>query len=298
MTRGIDVSTYQRNVDYKKVKADGIDFVIIRAGYGKDISQKDREFERHYANAKAAGLGVGAYWYSYATSIADAKKEAATCLQAIKGKRFEYPIFYDIEERRTFSTGMTNEIAREFLAQLETAGYFAGIYISRSPAQTYLYPSTRKRYALWLAEYSPRLHYDGQYGIWQYTGSGRVDGVNGDVDRDECYINYPKAIKAKGLNGYSKAAEAKPTAQPTSKIIEKSKSATDYKAGDAVTVSQANLYISARAEKSARKISGTFYIYDGEEINGRYRITTQKEFCGKQPAGNYVTGYIDTQAIK
>lgn len=292
MTRGIDVSAYQKDIDYKKVKSSGIDFAIARAGYGKLASQKDAEFETHYKAAKAAGLDVGTYWYSYATSVADAKEEATACLQAIKGKKFEYPIFYDLEERRTFSTGMTNEIAIAFLTRLEKAGYFAGIYISRSPAQTYLYPSTRKRYALWLAEYSPRLHYDGQYGMWQYTGSGRVSGVRGDVDCDECYISYPKAIKAKGLNGYSKKAAIQPTGKEDVKIV------AEVKPGDAIEVSRAKLYISADAQEPARVIDGTYYIYDGEKIGSRYRITTKKSFCEKKPAGDYVTGYIDAQAIK
>lgn len=287
MTKGIDVSVYQRNVDYKKVKAAGIDFVIIRAGFGKEVSQKDKEFERHYRNAKAAGLDVGAYWYSYATSVKDAEKEAYTCLETIKGKVFEYPIFYDLEEKRTFGTGLVNEIAREFLTVLENHKYFAGIYISRSPAQTYLYPDVRKRYALWLAEYGSKLHYDGQYGIWQYSGSGHVDGIYGTVDRDECYINYPKAIKEKGLNGYKKAEEPKPAPKP------KMPSPDGYKAGDAIKLSHANLYASATTKRYARQISGTYYIFDGEKINGRYRITVKKEYCDREPAGYFVTGYIE-----
>lgn len=206
MIKGIDVSTYQKNVDYKKAKAAGIDFVIIRAGYGKLASQKDTEFEKHYKNAKAAGLAVGAYWYSYATTVAEAKQEADVCLQIIKGKQFEYPIWYDIEEKRTFNTGLTNEIAAAFLQKIEKAGYFGGIYISRSPAQTYLSTSTRNRYALWLAEYSSKLNYTGQYGMWQFSGSGKISGINGTVDLDYSYTDYKKVITSRGLNGFKKSA--------------------------------------------------------------------------------------------
>lgn len=215
MIKGIDVSTYQRNVDYTKVKSSGIDFVVIRAGYGKLASQKDVEFETHYKAAKAAGLAVGAYWYSYAATVAEAKQEADVCLQVVKGKQFEYPIWYDVEERQTFDSGLTDEIVAAFLQRLEAAGYFGGIYISRSPAQAYLSAATRKRYALWLAEYSPKLHYDGQYGMWQYTGSGRVSGVIGDVDMDYSYTDYKKVIISRGLNNFPKPAAGSRTAPKT-----------------------------------------------------------------------------------
>lgn len=280
MTKGIDVSVYQSKVDYKKVKSAGIDFVIIRAGYGKMLSQKDPMFENHYKAAKAAGLEVGAYWYSYATSAVEAKKEAQACLTVLQGKQFEYPIFYDIEEQRTFKSGETSDIASVFCSSLENAGYFAGIYMSRSPAITYLYESVRKRYALWLAEYGNKLNYDGMYGVWQYSSSGVINGVKGNVDLDYCYVDYPKAIKAKGLNGYKSVDAA------TSKTYA-------YKKGDAVRLSHANLYASASTKKYTRQISGTFYIYDGERVGGRYRITTQQENCGRTPIGEYVTGYVD-----
>lgn len=101
--KGIDVSQYQQNIDFKKVKASGVDFVIIRAGYGKYAHQKDPYFESHYKAAKAAGLKVGAYWYSYAATVVEAKAEAQTCINAIKGKTFEYPIYFDLEERSQFA---------------------------------------------------------------------------------------------------------------------------------------------------------------------------------------------------
>lgn len=101
--KGIDVSQYQQGVDFKKVKAAGIDYVIIRAGFGKYANQKDPCFENHYKAAKAAGLKVGAYWYSYAATVEEAKAEAQTCINAIKGKTFEYPIYFDLEERSQFA---------------------------------------------------------------------------------------------------------------------------------------------------------------------------------------------------
>ena len=94
----IDVSYCQTGVNYSKVKASGITAVIIRAGYGRETSQKDSQFETHYKNAKSAGLKVGAYWYSYANSVNDAKTEAKACLACIKGKKCDMPIFIDMED--------------------------------------------------------------------------------------------------------------------------------------------------------------------------------------------------------
>lgn len=103
----IDVSYCQTGVDYNKVKNSGIDAVIIRAGFGKEIYQKDSEFETHYRNAKKAGLAVGVYWYSYAYSVAEAKQEAKVCLACIKGKTLELPVYYDLEESGQTRLGMS-----------------------------------------------------------------------------------------------------------------------------------------------------------------------------------------------
>ena len=167
--KGIDVSQYQQSIDFKKVKASGVDFVIIRAGFGKYANQKDPYFESHYKAAKAAGLKVGAYWYSYAATVAEAKAEAQTCINAIKGKTFEYPIYFDLEERSQFAKGRAfcNSLVKTFCNALEHAGYWAGLYISRSPLQQYISASVAKRYALWVAEYGSRCNYGGTYGMWQ-----------------------------------------------------------------------------------------------------------------------------------
>ena len=145
MTQGIDVSQWQGNIDFSKVKAAGIKFVIIRAGYGKYISQKDPYFEQNYKRAKAAGLNVGVYWYSYANTAADARAEADVCLQVIKGKQFEYPIYFDLEERSQFNKGAAfcSSLVTAFCDTIEKAGYFAGLYISRSPLTQYISADVR-----------------------------------------------------------------------------------------------------------------------------------------------------------
>ena len=203
---GIDVSQWQGNIDFTKVKAAGYDFVIIRAGYGQYANQKDPYFEQNYNRASAAGLNVGAYWYSYAESIDAAKAEARTCLNVIKGKRFTMPIYFDLEETSQFNKGKTfcDNIVVAFCTAIETAGYFAGLYISRSPLQNYISPDVAKRYALWVAEYGPRCQYNGAIGIWQNSSTYAVPGVSGNVDHDICYVDYPALIKNAGLNGYPK----------------------------------------------------------------------------------------------
>lgn len=221
--KGIDVSQYQQGVDFKKVKASGVDFVIIRAGFGKYANQKDPCFESHYKAAKAAGLKVGAYWYSYAATVEDAKVEAQTCINAIKGKTFEYPIYFDLEERSQFSKGRAfcDSLVKTFCNALEAAGYWAGLYISRSPLQQYISADVAKRYALWVAEYGSKCNYGGTYGMWQYSSTGRVSGISGNVDTDICYVDYPAKIKAAGLNGFKKATSSttKPTASSAKKTV-------------------------------------------------------------------------------
>ena len=201
---GIDVSAWQGKIDFNKVKAAGIDFVIIRAGYGREVSQKDVWFERNYAAAKAAGLQVGAYWYSYATSADDARREAWACLNCIAGKKFEYPIFFDLEEGWQLAKGTSfcSSLVSAFCSELEKAHYYAGFYTSTSFANNCLSYDVRTRYAYWAAEWGGSVHYAQPYGIWQYSGNGRVNGVNGAVDLDCAYIDYPSVIKEFGLNGY------------------------------------------------------------------------------------------------
>lgn len=206
---GIDVSKHNGTIDWNKVKAAGVKFAILRAGYGRDTSQKDEKFEEYYKGAKAVGIPVGAYWYSYASDPEDAKKEAAACIKVIKDKQFEYPIFFDLEEKSQFNQGRDacSSMVRNFCNALEAAGYWAGLYMSRSPFTSYIEEGMRGRYALWLAEYNNQLNYSGSVGMWQSTSDGKVDGISGRCDIDWCYADYPAMIKAAGLNGFTKTAE-------------------------------------------------------------------------------------------
>lgn len=204
--KGIDVSVHNGTIDWQKVKADGIQFAILRAGYGKLASQKDKQFENNYSGAKAAGIPVGAYWYSYATTPDEARQEAEVCVSILKGMQFEFPIYFDQEEKATLDTGKANcsAMIRAFCEVLEKAGYWTGLYTSRSVLSTHIEDDIKTRYALWVAEWGSKLNYSGSIGIWQYSEKGSVNGISGDVDLDTAYVDYPARVKAAGLNGYGK----------------------------------------------------------------------------------------------
>lgn len=199
---GIDVSKHNGVIDWQKVKTD---FCIIRAGYGKHISQKDPLFEQNYAGAKAQGIPVGAYWYSYALTPAEAEAEARAFLEAIAGKQFEFPVWFDIEEKSALNTGKQNVTAmcKAFCDVMEKAGYWCGIYASRAHIQNYISTDVQKRYSIWAAEWGAQLHYTGA-AMWQHSEKGKVAGITGYVDLDTSYVDFPTAIKEAGKNGFTK----------------------------------------------------------------------------------------------
>lgn len=218
--KGIDVSVHNGKIDWNKVKADGIEFAILRAGYGKLAKQKDDRFEDNYKGAKAAGIPVGAYWYSYAMDEDEAKQEAEVCVSILGNKQFEFPIFFDQEEKKTLDTGKANcsSMVRTFCDVLESHGYWVGLYTSRSMLSTHIEDDIKTRYALWVAEWGSKLNYSGSVGIWQYSEKGNVDGISGAVDLDTAYIDYATKVKTAGKNGYGKTeltSTPSPDPEPT-----------------------------------------------------------------------------------
>lgn len=202
MKNGIDVSKWQGAIDWKSVKTD---FCIIRAGIG---TAKDVKFEANYAGCRSAGIPCGAYWYLKATTTDAAEREAVACINALSGKCFEYPIYADIEMSAQFKRGKDacTAIAEAFCAKLENAGYFVGIYSSKSHLENYFTDAIRKRYAVWVAHYVKSTSYKGA-GMWQKSDKGNCTGITGNVDLDECYIDYPAIIKAAGKNGFTVETE-------------------------------------------------------------------------------------------
>lgn len=200
---GIDVSRHQGKISWNKVKGN-VDFAIIRAGYGKSIKQKDPRFETNYAGATAAGIPVGAYWYSYAKTPAEAKQEALVCKQAIKGKRFEYPVYFDIEDES--QSGLSKQtltaICKAFCDELEKAGYFVGVYANTDWFRNKLdHPALSKAYTIWLADYRTNYNKELKRDMHQYTSKGTVPGISGRVDMNTCTRNFPAIMRKAGLNG-------------------------------------------------------------------------------------------------
>ena len=186
----IDISTWQGNdVDFNKVKASGIDYVILRAGYGKETYQKDDTFEINYKKAKEAGMKVGAYWFSYAMTPSEAAEEADACLYCIKGKQFDLPVYYDMEYAPAITqlnkTTYTN-MASSFCNKIKKSGYKAGVYASASVFGYPLdYDTIADSYSVWNAEWND--NYTVSCDIWQYTDKGKVNGIYGDVDLSYIY---------------------------------------------------------------------------------------------------------------
>ena len=214
--KGIDVSVHNGNIDWNKVKSAGIEFAILRAGFGRLEKQKDEKFEQNYAGAKAAGIPVGAYWYSYAMTPEEAELEADVFLKVIKGKQFEFPVYFDLEEKKQFDLGKekVSAIMRAFLEKVEKAGYFVGLYGSASSLTTHTADDIKSHYTIWLAHWVDKTNYGGAYAVWQYSEKGKVDGISGNVDLDICYKDFPTIIKGKGLNGWGKAENPTPAPDP------------------------------------------------------------------------------------
>ena len=207
--KGIDISYCQTAVDWNKLK---VDFVIMRAGYGKYAYQKDDMFDSHYNNACNKGIAKGAYWYSYAMSEYEAIQEAKACIEVIKGKKFEYPIYFDVEEPKQKALGKAkvSAIVKAFFSTMEAAGYFVGLYTNVDWYKNVITDDIKKRYAIWIAHWDvAKPAISGPYGIWQYK-VGRIAGVSGDCDLDYGYVDYPTKIKNAGKNGYSKPTVPKP----------------------------------------------------------------------------------------
>lgn len=183
--KGIDVSKHQGIIDWKKVKDDGIEFAIIRIGYGGSEPVKDSKFEENYKNARAVGIKVGAYLYSYANSQSDIDKEKASVKTWLNGRVLDLPFYIDIEDKKTqgdLSVSALSNLVNSFCEFIENLGYWAGIYANKNWLETKLDMNYLKDYTVWLAQWTTNPTYQGSYGMWQYTSNGHVNGIAGRVD--------------------------------------------------------------------------------------------------------------------
>lgn len=206
--KGIDVSHHQGVIDWNKVKAAGIEFALLRTGYGvENEKQIDSQFERNYRECKRLGIPVGAYHYSYAANPAEAKRELDFFLKIIKGKTFEYPVMFDIEDETLMKLpkSVLTENVIAFCDGLEKAGYYAALYSNPDWLTQRLDYARLKRFDLWLADWRKNPSRAFAHGIWQYSQTGRVNGISVNVDLDVAYRDYPAIIKKAGLNGFGKS---------------------------------------------------------------------------------------------
>ncbi len=190
--KGIDVSKFQGDINFKKVKNDGIDFAIVRIGYGMYESQKDPKFEANYEGFRNQNIPVGVYLYSYAKSISDAKREASVVLKWLNKRKLNLPVYFDIEDKSQTNLGKNTltKMCEAFCDEIEKGGYWAGIYANKYWFTTYLdYQKLGDKYTCWVAQYNNENTYRGKYDMWQYTSSGKVNGIKGKVDLDYLYRN-------------------------------------------------------------------------------------------------------------
>ena len=211
--RYIDVSRYQGKITldgWKQVKAAGYKGAMLKTvSTNKKLSKRadglyiDPTFETNYRNAKAAGLDVGVYYYTYATSEAMADAELALLRQAVYGKEFSLPVCVDVEENKLkkLSTLDLSNLTAYALEQVEKMGFYAQLYTYTSYANAHLdMARLAGRWDVWLADYTgktPKVQF--KYNAHQHSSEGRVPGINGPVDLDVTTVNYPKIIKTKGL---------------------------------------------------------------------------------------------------
>ncbi len=194
---GIDVSKWNGDIDWDKVKADGIEFVMIRCGYRGSVTGalvEDPYFMKNIRGAKAAGLKVGVYFFTQATNEVEAVEEASMVIALCDGFELDFPVVIDSEgaggngRADSLDIATRTKVCKAFCETIENAGYEAGVYASRSWYNQNLEVSELDDYKIWLAEYRSTPLYSGYYDMWQYTSKGSVDGIEGNVDLNISYM--------------------------------------------------------------------------------------------------------------
>lgn len=204
--KGIDISKWQGNFSIADaVKNHGIEFVILRIGGADGGLYKDSKFDDYYKQAKAAGIPVGCYFFGNATNEAEADKEAAHWIDLMKGKQFDFPVFYDVESKAMMALKkreLTN-VVKYMCDKIEKAGYWVGIYSSTSVYDNKVYDKELSGFSHWVADWrgnKPSLKSGNDTQLWQ-TGTEQINGDK--VDFDYCYVEYfSEKIKELNMNGY------------------------------------------------------------------------------------------------
>lgn len=205
--KGIDVSEFQGNIDWNKVKADGIEFAILKLAniYDYDTNYKDSKFETNYKEAKKRGIKLGAYIYNYCNTVDTLRKGLEWAIKKLDGKKLDLPLYLDMEDKdiqgETVAT-LTNQ-CNEFAKYVKSKGYNAGVYANVNWLKNELNPNDfDKKISVWVAQYYKECQYEGKYDIWQYTSSGKVNGISGNCDMN--YLYNEDIIKETSSTGEDK----------------------------------------------------------------------------------------------
>lgn len=206
-----DISTWQGGINYQAIK-DRVNYCIIRAGFGTHTI--DNRFQEHYANLQ--GLNLGAYWYSYAKSVEEARYEAQAFVNTVAGKNFTLPLYLDLEDPSQAGLGRDtlDDIVRAFGEIVEANGYYFGVYTNLNWYRNVISGSElNKKYDWWIACWSDSAPSGVDYGVWQFTSSYNDFGTR--LDANYVIKDYPTIIKEAGLNHLNNEPSPSPTPTPT-----------------------------------------------------------------------------------
>lgn len=208
--KGIDVSKWNQTIDWEAVKADGVEFAIIRCGYRGSSSGSliiDPTYEQNIKGAIEAGIPVGVYFFTQAVSEVEAVEEASMVINLIREYDVDYPVFLDSESaggsgRADFLTASERtSIHKAFLETIASAGYATGIYGSTNWLNAKVEMKELSNYHTWLAEYAEIPTYEEYYHMWQYTSKGTIEGIPTNVDLNLCYMNIDTSIDHSASSG-------------------------------------------------------------------------------------------------
>lgn len=283
--KGIDVSVWNGNIDWNKVKASGIDFAMIRGAYE---TTQDKKFADNIQGALSSGIPCGVYLYSMATTTQEAIQEAEYLLTLIRPYKLIFPIAFDLEDRvqQNLTTVQRTDLVVEFCQKIAEAGYRPAVYSSLSWFDTMLDLTRLSLIDKWVAQWgAEQCSFHDCPQIWQYSNKGTVPGIVGDVDLNICYEDYIR---------FSQIC-SRPVA---SIIVAQQPTNPQLTAGTPVSLMNTPLYATSSAAVPFGRFTGQYWIYDGIKINNRLRITSSASKVEKKPEGLNVTGFANYKDLK
>ncbi len=257
----IDVSRYQGDIDWQQVKADGVKGAILKT-VSTNYTQFgglyiDPYFEKNYAQCKRLGIPVGAYYYTYAQDKAYADRELALFKKAVSGKSFELPLVVDVEDNllKPLSASALTDLVEYAAKTIESWGCYAMVYTYLNYQNTQLDMARLGKYDLWLAAYRDVRPTAPKHSIWQYSSTGKVKGINGNVDLNHCYKDFAAIIKNAGLNGFGKTETEKAETE-TGKAETETEKAETEKLKNQLAKTEKQLADAKSRLEQIRKIAG------------------------------------------